>query len=356
MNIPPRLDNPTRLPKKGNRFIICGIAGFSRNRTTTSIPNGRRFAVALLKTIESRGKHATGVGWWDRNTDIPWYSKNPGPARHVAETLALPKTGITTLIGHTRYLTLGSAQDNDNNHPVVANHIVCTHNGRVENHNDLISLAGMKDERVGIVDSWALPALLSKQEELGASHPTELLELVEGVASLAWLDSSEPDVLHLARCSTRPLTIGWTRKGDLVYSSTKTTLANAAKLAHIRVEDVMDVPEGVYVRVVNGEFEEWTEFKVNHPTVTEDLDMPGARRETVHLPMSGVTSYDPDEYDVMGYDEWVARNDERIALADNLGLDRLEDFDSWEEQMSNRLDGIDWDQIIPRRGHKGFTK
>lgn len=324
---------------------MCGIAGYSRNNPRTSIPNGRKFAIALSLGIESRGRDATGFAWQERDDlESVWYSKRKGRATQVASSLALPYEGIQNLAAHTRFLTLGSAENNDNNHPVVANGVTAVHNGRVENHQELVALSGL--ERVGIVDSWAIPALLSQQAELGADHPTELLELIEGVAAIAWFDSDDPGVLHLARLSTRPLTVGWTKRGDLVYSSTRQTLEKGMKAANVGIFDVIDIPEGTYLRVRDGAFEEWSSFKVRHPVVTEDLDMPGAKPKAKAkkaprrgaMQMSGLSSFDPDE-------------DLLDSISDGTDyLDTLADFDSWESQVDARMDGIDWDNLVPRRG------
>lgn len=301
---------------------MCGIAGFSRPEGATSIKNGRTFAIALAIGIEPRGRDATGFAWWENgDADNVWYSKKKGRATTVAPTAPLPKQGISTLVAHTRYLTLGSAEFNDNNHPVVSEHITAVHNGRVENHNEIIEMTGLP--RVGTVDSWAIAAMLSQQKALGASHPTELLETVEGVSAISWLDATEPDVLHLARLSTRPLTVGWTKRGDLVFSSTRSTLLKASTLARIAITDIMDVPEGTYMKVKHGEFQEYSGFTVRHPVeVAVDADMPGfkrgAKRKQITLPASGVTSYDPSN---------------------------LDGFDAWEEQ-------IDWDNLVSRRGWK----
>lgn len=339
---------------------MCGIAGFSRNTARTSIPNGRDLAIDLAHAIESRGKDATGFAWQEKGDDEnTWYSKRKGKASNVAKLLALPYNGITNLAAHTRYLTLGSADNNDNNHPVTAEGITAVHNGRISNHNELIALSGL--DRVGAVDSWAIPALLSQQAALGASHPKELLELIEGVASMCWFNMDEPGVMHLARCSTRPLTLGWTKKGDLVFSSTRQTLEAGMKRAKIGVSDVIDVPEGTYIRVRDGAFEEWATFKVTHPPITMGNDMPGGKASkatkstgnyhtgTTMLPASGVTSYHPDPKDFMWDDDREeAENYDRY-------LDNLADFDSWEAQVDARIDGIDWDNLIPRRGHAGYT-
>lgn len=287
--------------------------------------------------IESRGRDATGFAWQERkDDDHVWYSKDAGPATKVAHRLALPGNGITNLLAHTRFATLGGSDNTDNVHPVVSENITVTHNGRVENHDELVKLSGL--ERIGEVDSWSIPALLSQQDALGADHPTELLELIHGVAAIAWLDAYDSGVLHLARLSTRPLTVGWTKKGDLVYSSTRRTLREGAAQGGVKIKDVIDIPEGTYLRVRDGAFEEWSTFKVNPPAKQQaDLDMPGAKSKPakkgkgkskgqMKLPpytdlWSSVSSFDPDL---------------DIFAGEPSDEDLLAGFDSWEENVRSR--------------------
>lgn len=338
---------------------MCGIAGYSRNLERSSIPNGRDFARALTLAIEPRGKHATGGAWWERSDPANvWYSKMEGPARHVVDRLALPAEGITTAAMHTRFATLGKSSDLDNVHPVVAGAITCTHNGRVENHDELIELTGLA--RIGQVDSWSIPALLSQQDELGADHPKELLELIHGVAAIAWLDANEEGVLHLARCSTRPLFIGWTRRSDLVYSSTRKTLEAGARRGKVGVHDIMEVPEGTYMRISDGKFDEWDTFKVNPPKEPAiDMDMPGAGRAYPRAPLFAAQSFDPDE-DTSLLDESLWADEQRRSRSVLAGIDGglhddPFDDDPFDGSNDDGLidpygDGIDWDNLVPRRG------
>lgn len=216
-------------------------------------------------------------------------------------------------MAHTRHFTTGSPSINVNNHPVVSDNIVCVHNGRVDNHNDLIAMTGL--ERQGTVDSWALPAMLSQRKQLGASV-CDLLELVEGVASLAWMDTNEPGTLHLARLSTRPLCIGWTRRGDLVFSSTPSTLRKAMAASKIRIEDVSEMTEGTHLTIHEGNIVEWQEFKPNHPEVIVAEDMPDAKKQAA-----------------------------KPSKVEQETLDNLDGFDAWESE-------VNWDEIVPRRPSK----
>lgn len=303
---------------------MCGLAGFCRAETT-SIPNGRKFARQLALAIEDRGKHATGFGWNEAGDDTNvYYSKMAGRAVRVADRLPLPPKGIGTLMAHTRHATLGSPQVNDNNHPVVSDHIVAVHNGRVDNHYELIRLAGLESRRVGIVDSWAIPALLSA--DLSAT-PKELLGLIEGVAAVAWMDSTENRVLHLARLSTRPLAVAWTKRGDLVFASTPVNLRRASSIADIKLLDITPLKEGTYLRIENGTIAEWDEFEVRHPVVQAPLDMPGLPKATKAKAKGKAKPTAPK---VMSHSEYLAN---------------LDGFEPWEAS----IDGIDWDSVVPRR-------
>lgn len=255
---------------------MCGIAGFSRAAGRSSIPSGTRFALAAALAVESRGRHATGFGWADPDDGWPTYWRSPGRARDVAADAPLPD-GLRTLIAHTRYATKGDPKVNANNHPVVGPGTVLVHNGRVDNDDELIALSELR--RTGKVDSQALPLLLGSEVARGV-HPVELLELVEGVAAIAWLTADDPFVLHLARLSTRPLWTGQTRRGDLVFSSTDATLRLTAKLTKVGLHDVQPLPEGTYLRVEAGRVVEQRRFAVPEAAPAPE-DVPVARVQLI---------------------------------------------------------------------------
>jgi glucosamine 6-phosphate synthetase-like amidotransferase/phosphosugar isomerase protein len=332
---------------------MCGIAGYSRAERS-SIPNGRKFARHLAEAIESRGRHATGFGWFEHDdTSNAWYAKKQGKATDVARQMALPSRGISVLCAHTRHFTKGDPSIYENNHPIVEGSIVATHNGRCDNDDELLRLTGAKHPGKSTVDSFAIAAALANMPALGANHVTEILEMVRGVAALAWLDADDHNVLHLARLSTRPLYIGWTKRGDLVYSSTGSTLRTAAQKGGIAVHDVVEVKEGTYLRVEQGRITEMVEFDVTHPPTLVKEDMPGVRsfakqgvtKPATRRPLPPVPSFDPDEMAWWeAYDEWEAdRKATGDALWENLTMD------------DDPMDDIDWANVLPRRGHAGFT-
>lgn len=249
---------------------MCGITAFSRNPEGTSIPDGRKFLTAALHAIEHRGQHATGAAWGDPKTGWPHYWKEPGAAREVTDPAVFP-AGMRVAIGHTRHATKGSPEDDRNNHPIVGDGMVVVHNGRVDNDDELIARTG--HDRRGEVDSEAIVALLANRDRLGFSHPAQALGLLRGVAAIAWFDVDEPNVLHLARGSTRPMFIGWTKRDDLVMSSTRASLQATGRLAGVRIERVKEIPQGCYLRVVNGKVVEVERIRVVQPVrpVVEDV-------------------------------------------------------------------------------------
>lgn len=258
---------------------MCGLVGFSRAEGLSAIADSRRFTIAGLLSIEDRGPHSTGAAWTRGKATQVWYHKSPGPAREIAHELDLDRN-LRTLIGHVRWATHGEVNVT-NAHPLLAEGpkrtIVLTHNGVLSNDDELAELAGLA--RVGETDSWTVAAVLATHGE----HPAELLELVEGDAALAWLDTSDTASLHLARLIGRPLVLAWTRRGDLVYASTQSALERLGRMTDTRLSHFIHVEEGTYLRIVAGEIVERRsmpafERPVRRPLWTPTAGSPAPRR------------------------------------------------------------------------------
>lgn len=111
---------------------MCGIFGF----VTTS---GRGPDVALLRRIatitQRRGDHAFGLATLGLGGAMRTF-KRPGPATSNLADLDRCRNAAIVL-GHCRWATHGSADDNRNNHPHAAGRGWLVHNGVVVNHNEL---------------------------------------------------------------------------------------------------------------------------------------------------------------------------------------------------------------------------
>ena len=307
---------------------MCGIAGYSRRvADKSSIKDGRRFAEDLALAIESRGPDAVGFGWHHPTTGEPWYWKAPGAAHKVVWEAPLP-TGIKTLIAHTRWATKGSPSANVNNHPVIAPGIVLVHNGVVDNDDDLIAAVG--HERLGRVDSEALAAILSLGGSvLGSTHPIDVLTEVEGDAAIAWLDSERPGVLCLARLVGRPLAVGWTRRGDLVFGSTPENLTLASKWSETTVDSVRTIAEGTYLEVVDGRIVDERRFTPRRRKYVTRTTYTTAGRSLPVGPVKPKSS---------------TKSSKKQRRQERLGQRALALVES------TQADTIDWSNLVPRRG------
>jgi glucosamine 6-phosphate synthetase-like amidotransferase/phosphosugar isomerase protein len=231
---------------------MCGIAGFSLSVTAQHV-DANRLTRALLLGIEHRGRDATGVAWHgvtEADAGEVWIHKHNVRASEFVGSLELD--GARAAIGHTRFSTKGTPESPANNHPVEHDGIVLAHNGVIFNDDEVFAGLG-SPERYGQVDSEAAAALIARaQDALGAPF-YECLSLLEGSAALAWLKvNDEPGTLHLARVASSPLVVAQTRLGSLLYASTRQALLEAAVKSGFRIHYINDIPEGSYLRVVNG--------------------------------------------------------------------------------------------------------
>jgi glucosamine 6-phosphate synthetase-like amidotransferase/phosphosugar isomerase protein len=219
----------------------------------------------MLIGIEERGRDATGIGWKDATNGTLYKLKKDLSATQLLRSLSPDEPrGARSAILHTRYATLGAPEANVNNHPIDTHGLLGTHNGVCSNHNAIFAMLNeLLDDTVtrhGQVDSEAIFAALAFRKDLEASVG-DVLELVEGSAALAWLEARDrAGTLHLARVSSSPLVIGYTRTGSLLYASTSHALKKAAMAGGFRIVQEEPLPEGTYLKVRNGRIVEHATF------------------------------------------------------------------------------------------------
>src|ERR671914_1941387 len=194
---------------------MCGIAGYSLepgagiSRTLA--------AQALLAGIAERGADAVGYAY--RTPDgSPVVHKRRSGASALLRELAVPQDALEVLV-HVRDYTKGHPTIEANNHPVRHRDVVGIHNGVIVNDEELFSEHGFDRHRPEMsVDSEAIFALTAEFGSRGAT-----LEQLRGSMAAAWLDESEPGVIHLARGVGRPLWVGNSPHG-VFFASTKHAL------------------------------------------------------------------------------------------------------------------------------------
>jgi asparagine synthetase B (glutamine-hydrolysing) len=149
-----------------------------------------------------------------------------------------------TAILHTRLATHGSIKDNANNHPVMSpdNNIALVHNGVIYNHTRVRKELPFK---LPEVDTSVIPAILQK-------YGYERFDMLDGDASVAWLDRNNSGTLSVGRFSHSPLWISQVADGSFIFASTEAILTTALKRLRLKPVFIQETPESVLYKVSNG--------------------------------------------------------------------------------------------------------
>jgi len=246
---------------------MCGIGAF---QLKCGDGDARRLAQNLLRGLQSRGTDASGIAWHDDNEPVTYIQKHNCAGGMMAGYLD-KNIGRTAII-HTRYATLGSPKNNDNNHPIDVNGVVGVHNGHITNHNELFKKVH-EYKRKGQVDSESIFAYLRYGPKNRSLE--QKLSDIQGGAAIMWLQTnSDKRYLHVARLTSSPLCYGRTKAGSVIVASTQDILEKAVSKSGMALETVTSLDEGVYLRFQNAE-------------LTRTLDIPDSRPKrlwTTNLP------------------------------------------------------------------------
>ena len=111
---------------------MCGIFGFiTRAGEGPEVARLRHLALVTQR----RGEHAFGLAWLNERGTIQTF-KRPGPAQHYLDELDRCRDAVV-VVGHCRYATHGTPEDNRNNHPHAAGGGQLVHNGVIFNYREL---------------------------------------------------------------------------------------------------------------------------------------------------------------------------------------------------------------------------
>jgi len=222
---------------------MCGLAGIifkqeSREVAKTSLAlEGFR---GMLLEAELRGHHSTGLAIIDSSKEF-YIHKAPKSATdfvYQAETdtaLELVDETTSVVMGHTRYGTKGSRYNNANNHPIRTGTVIGTHNGSVQNDDELFSKFGMS--RFAQVDSEVLFRLFATSSGI-KDFIKNRLPLVRGRVSMVWADTENPDIVYLYK-GNNPLECAYSPEFQAIfYGSTKDIVdsSDVEDLQYFKVE------------------------------------------------------------------------------------------------------------------------
>lgn len=207
---------------------MCGLMGVimgSAKRTPGNLGMIRMAYEELMLLGQSRGTHAAGTGVLNASGQLCLF-KRKGPAvqfirsRGYMAIMGALDPATTLIMGHTRWATTGDPSSNANNHPITAGPVFMTHNGVIDNADELFDYYGFN--RDGEVDSEILASLAYDSLSNGAIDTLALsgrLSEVEGNMTCVYAVTTNPRAVVLMK-GDRPLEAVYVPKLDaLFYSS-----------------------------------------------------------------------------------------------------------------------------------------
>ena len=185
---------------------MCGLAGIilkEKDRDNDTLNRVSKAFTSMLYEADMRGGHATGFALVDKFGGYT-ICKKPKDAyrffedQETQDNIDLIYNGVTTLMGHTRYATLGSPEINKNNHPIRTGQTIGTHNGSISNHAELFSKYSMT--RYAQVDSEAIFRLYETADSLD-DFIQDRLPKVSGRVAIVWADLERPEYVYMVKAN-----------------------------------------------------------------------------------------------------------------------------------------------------------
>jgi len=168
----------------------------------------------LMVELQPRGIDATGIAVINEGAPSRVFKKPLRPERMVErpmfdETLELigPKTNFIML--HSRATTVGSTEDNFNNHPIIIEPIVGIHNGTLYNEDRLFDRFEDDFKRDGDVDSEVIFKLYLHFVDQGLNPKQAMAQtgsLLQGAFTGALVDMRTPSQMVMFK-HQRPLCV-----------------------------------------------------------------------------------------------------------------------------------------------------
>ncbi len=169
---------------------MCGIATIAfgkRARGRVPYPLLRNVCKELMVELQPRGIDAAGIAVINEGTESKVFKMPLRPERLVVRPMYNevlegigPQTNFVML--HARATTVGSTEENFNNHPIITPPIVGIHNGTLYNEDHLFSKFEEDFEREGDVDSEVIFKLYLHFVEQGLSPKQAMAQ----TGSLLW--------------------------------------------------------------------------------------------------------------------------------------------------------------------------
>jgi glutamine phosphoribosylpyrophosphate amidotransferase len=258
---------------------MCGIGGIY-NCTGAKTPITP--TMTLWSDLSARGRHAAGMAVATKKGVSVIKAPQSSQALSISKRDLIPKTGVRSILLHTRYATKGDIEANGNNHPINEHDIVMTHNGVLYNDDEVFDTLNV--HRFNQVDSEAINAALRYG---GTSF---VADEIKGSMSIAWIDVHKIDTVNLFTNGGNPLVIARTEGGNIVWASGLDYIEDAG----FKVESHFHaVPFKVYTLSPSGTIE--SEYVSDQRRVADTGNVLGewARRGIVSSPKKRRGSINP---------------------------------------------------------------
>ena len=187
---------------------MCGIGGiYIRKKTGLNQKDLKQ----LWVNLEDRGKHASGIAFLWQDADKVIVRKGPRKASSNHSMIDSMGQMVQYALLHTRYTTQGSVDNNSNNHPVVRDSVIMTHNGVIGNDWEMF-----KDLDIQPRFEVDTEALVAGIEEKGIGWTARK---ASGSMSIAWVNTENLEEVNLFTNGRNPLVIGELEDGSIVWAS-----------------------------------------------------------------------------------------------------------------------------------------
>ena len=264
---------------------MCGIVGVAAlGKASKKQEEVRResmifLATELLQLTQPRGDDATGfsalfsdgnyIGLKEGIPSIEFISKLGGTRKDYNGILKVIRKAdhpVKALLGHCRKVSIGSAIDNENNHPVAVGDIVGIHNGTLTNHE--VIFEKLKCKRNGDVDTEAIIRLLHFYSDKGTQPFTtdmlaEVCKRLQGTYSVIAFNGNSPNQLATFRDS-KPAELALIKSLNILLIASDKDYLNTALFRYNKQASLyMPALEGIKFPIIKSS-------DVEHLTMADD--------------------------------------------------------------------------------------
>jgi len=205
---------------------MCGIAGYNASKSFAAKHLTEKRMRHVLEEAwlhnQHRGSDAAGYFRLDLEDGKPYTRKAQGAAQHHLDNSRDQLVSPAFVFGaHTRAATQGPAKDNENNHPVVLENTIVTHNGGIGNDETIKrQFSSIPYVDIPEVDSAAINVMLNTvKNPRNINEIADALDELVGGYAIHGVWKTHPGLSLLARGRTSPLTLRWHPDGIVLYAS-----------------------------------------------------------------------------------------------------------------------------------------